>query len=99
LINFNCECRFDQITEQSEGGSLKFGWLYLPNRYKSAWIIDGQHRLYGFSFFDDKYLESTLFVIAFEKLDGQKEADLFITINHDQKKCTKGLVGYSSGIS
>jgi len=92
LINFNCECRFDQITEQSEGGSLKFGWLYLPNRYKSAWIIDGQHRLYGFSDLDDKYLESTLFVIAFEKLDAQKAADLFITINHEQKSVPKGLL-------
>jgi DNA sulfur modification protein DndB len=92
LLNFNSECRFDQITEQAEGSPLKFGWLYLPNRYKSAWIIDGQHRLYGFSDLDDKYLESTLFVLAFEKLDPQKEADLFITINHEQKSVPKSLL-------
>jgi DNA sulfur modification protein DndB len=92
LVNFNGECRFDQIAEQNEDNRLKFGWLYLPNRYKSAWIIDGQHRLYGFSNLEDKYLESTLFVLAFEKLDPQKEADLFITINHEQKSVPKSLL-------
>jgi DNA sulfur modification protein DndB len=92
LINLNCECGFDQIAEQDEDSRLKFGWLHLPNRYKSAWIVDGQHRLYGFSDLEDKYLDSTLFVIAFEKLDPQKEADLFITINHEQKSVPRSLL-------
>lgn len=80
------------MKDQRDEDKLRFGWLHLPSTYKSAWIIDGQHRLYGFSDLDDKYLDSTLFVIAFERLDKQKEADLFITINHEQKSVPKGLL-------
>lgn len=57
------------MKDQRDEDKLRFGWLHLPSTYKSAWIIDGQHRLYGFSDLDDKYLDSTLFVIAFERLD------------------------------
>lgn len=94
LLNFTHESRFEQLVRQDDDqGALKFGWLYLPNTYKSAWIIDGQHRLYGFSNLEDKYLEnSTLFVLAFEKLDARTEAELFITINHEQKSVPKSLL-------
>jgi DNA sulfur modification protein DndB len=90
LLNFSEECVFDQISPHGEG--LKFGWLHLPNKYKSAWIIDGQHRLYGFTDLEEKFLESTLFVLAFERLDHQKEAELFVTINHEQKSVRKDLL-------
>lgn len=61
------------------------GILYLPDRYRSAWIIDGQHRLYGFSPIDDKYLDHNIVVVAFETLPKAEEANLFVTINHEQK--------------
>jgi DNA sulfur modification protein DndB len=94
LLNFVDKCRFDLLpnNESSQKVELKFGWLYLPNRYKSAWVIDGQHRLYGFSDLDDKMLNQSLFVLAFEKLDTQREAELFITINHEQKSVPKSLL-------
>lgn len=93
LINFSDKCRFDfKENEGSAEDRLKFGWLYLPNKYKSAWIIDGQHRLYGFSNLADEFLDKTLFVLAFEKLPHAVEADLFITINHEQKSVPKGLL-------
>lgn len=93
LVNFTDECRFDLLpNNHNTDKSIKFGWLYLPNKYKSAWIIDGQHRLYGFSDIDDKFLDSTLFVIAFEKMDTQTEAELFITINHEQRSVSKSLL-------
>jgi DGQHR domain-containing protein len=66
--------------------------LTLPSVYRSAWIIDGQHRLYGYSGLSDKYLDQSLFVLAFDKMDTFKEADLFITINHKQKSVPKGLL-------
>src|SRR5581483_5243013 len=72
--------------------TIKFGWLYLPSRYKSAWIIDGQHRLYGFSNIPDRFLDTSLFVLAFEKMDTKTEADLFITINHEQRSVSKSLL-------
>jgi DGQHR domain-containing protein len=86
-------CRFDLISNKDNADqNIKFGWLYLPSNYKSAWIIDGQHRLYGFSNIPDRYLDTSLFVLAFEKMDTKTEADLFITINHEQRSVSKSLL-------
>jgi len=44
-----------------EERQIALGELYLPDRFKSVWVIDGQHRLYGFTEADDttKYAVST----------------------------------------
>lgn len=93
LINFIESPRFDLISnKENTDPQTKFGWLTLPAVYRSAWIIDGQHRLYGYSGLEDKYLDQSLFVLAFDKMDTHKEADLFITINHKQKSVPRGLL-------
>ncbi|WP_434286237.1 DGQHR domain-containing protein [Celeribacter sp. SCSIO 80788] len=93
LVNFSDTPRFDLISNaENTDANIKFGWLTLPPKYRSAWIIDGQHRLYGFSRLDDKFLDQSLFVLAFERMSVQKEADLFITINHKQKSVPKSLL-------
>lgn len=93
LVNFTEECRFDFLpNKENSDPNIKFGWLYLPNKYKSAWIIDGQHRLYGYSFVDEKYWDQNITVIAFEKMDTRDEADLFVTINHKQKSVPKSVI-------
>jgi DGQHR domain-containing protein len=93
LLNFTESCRFDQISnKENSDTNIKFGWLYLPNRYKSAWIIDGQHRLYGFSYLDKHQIDSSVFVVAFDRMDTKTEADLFITINHKQKSVPKSVL-------
>lgn len=93
LVNFSDAPRFDFISnKENTDASIKFGWLTLPSKYRSAWVIDGQHRLFGFSHLDGKYLDQSLFVLAFERMAVQKEADLFITINHKQKSVPKGLL-------
>ncbi|MDQ0421859.1 DGQHR domain-containing protein [Peteryoungia aggregata LMG 23059] len=93
LVNFSDSPRFDLISNsENTDENIKFGWLTLPAKYRSAWIIDGQHRLYGFSYLDNDYLDQSLFVLAFEKMAIQKEADLFITINHRQKSVPKSLL-------
>jgi len=93
LVNFVDEPRFDLLenTENTDQNT-RFGWLTLPKKYKSAWIIDGQHRLYGYSHLDDTYLDQSIFVIAFAKMDVHREADLFITINHKQKSVPRSLL-------
>jgi len=78
--------------KESADKNIKFGWLYLPSKYKSAWVIDGQHRLYGFSNLPDIFLENNLFVLAFEKMDTKTEAELFVTINHEQRSVPKSLL-------
>lgn len=93
LINFTKECQFDLLSgKETADSNIKFGLLHLPNTYKSAWIIDGQHRLYGYSHLDDKWLDQSLAVIAFEKMDTKDEAELFITINHKQKSVQKSVI-------
>jgi DGQHR domain-containing protein len=56
------------------------------------WIIDGQHRLYGYSPIDDKFLDHSVIVVAFEMLPKADEASLFVTINHEQRSVPKHLL-------
>lgn len=91
IINFTRAIRFDKVN-QDEVAGVTFGQLYLPDRYRSAWIIDGQHRLYGFSPINDKYLDQNVIVVAFEMLPKVEEANLFVTINHEQKSVPKHLL-------
>lgn len=91
LINFTRNVRFDKIS-CDEKADITFGQLYLPDRYRSAWIIDGQHRLYGFSSIKDEFLDQNLIVVAFELLPRPEEANLFVTINHEQRTVPKHLL-------
>ncbi|WP_455874759.1 DGQHR domain-containing protein [Rhizobium yanglingense] len=77
-------------------GEETFGVLHLPANYASAWVIDGQHRLYGYAharqgkgFAEDK---TTIPVLAYENLSAHKEMDLFIDINSKQVKVSTGLL-------
>ena len=93
LINFSDSPQFELISnKENTDPNIKFGWITLPSKYRSAWVIDGQHRLYGFSRLDEGFLDQSLFVLAFEKMAVEKEADLFITINHKQKSVPKSLL-------
>ena len=93
LVNFSDPPGFDLISnKENTDPNIKFGWITLPSKYRSAWVIDGQHRLYGFSRLTDEFLDQSLFVLAFEKMAVQKEADLFITINHQQKSVPQSLL-------
>lgn len=91
LINFTRNVRFDMLSTDSKA-DIHFGTLYLPDRYRSAWVIDGQHRLYGFSPIDDSHLDDNIIVVAFERLAQVEEANLFVTINHEQKTVPKHLL-------
>jgi DGQHR domain-containing protein len=91
LINFVRPVRFDLIQHDSVA-DVAWGKLYLPDRYQSAWIIDGQHRLYGFATIAESYLNQNLIVVAFEQLPPEEEANLFVTINHEQKSVPKTLL-------
>jgi DGQHR domain-containing protein len=91
LINFTRPVRFDK-SASDESADIQFGQLFLPDKYRSAWIIDGQHRLYGFAPIDDKYADQNIIVVAFEQLSKPEEANLFVTINHEQKSVPKHLL-------
>lgn len=81
---------FDQSQTRVEGTISKIGILHIPKRYKSAYIIDGQHRLYGYS--DSLYASTnTIPVVAFVDLERSEQIKLFMDINENQKAVPKSL--------
>lgn len=82
--------QFDQSATKSEDSLSKIGILHLPKRYHSAYIIDGQHRLYGYS---DTYYANTnsIPIVAFVDLDRSEQLKLFMDINENQKSVSKTL--------
>lgn len=89
------QVQFERISQDTkdkqsiESGIL--GWLTIRPTYKSAWIIDGQHRLYAYSG-HEKALNSKLSILAFEGLLPSKQAELFIDINAKQKSVKQSLL-------
>lgn len=92
VVNIKEGIRFEK---RETVGDSSFGTLYLPDKYGSAWVIDGQHRLYGFvqskrfSNINDK---TTFPVLAYENLPSKKEAELFVDINCQQVRVAKNLL-------
>lgn len=81
--------RSGQETDSVENGTM--GWLDLRPAYKSAWIIDGQHRLFAYSGHKSA-AKASLAVLAFEGLPASKQAELFIDINSEQKNVKQSLL-------
>jgi DNA sulfur modification protein DndB len=92
VINFK---RDDLQFEQKESfGETATGILSLPGQYGSAWVIDGQHRLYGYAYGSRprENDHSVISVLAYENLPIRKEIELFVDINTQQVKVTRNLV-------
>lgn len=82
--------QFDQSPTKVDDALSKLGVLHLPKRYHSAYIIDGQHRLYGYS--DTDFAKTnTIPVVAFIDLDRTEQLKLFMDINENQKAVSKTL--------
>ncbi|NWD78630.1 DGQHR domain-containing protein [Pseudomonas gingeri] len=84
--------RIKQETQKEESeASGVLGWLSLRPAYKSAWIIDGQHRLYAYS--GHEYAKTGhLSVLAFEGISPSSQAKLFVDINAKQKSVKSSLL-------
>ena len=96
VVNLDKECltfeRSEQINsseKQEMSGTL--GWLSIKPTYKSAWIIDGQHRLFAYSG-HDRAKNSHLSVLAFEGIPPSVQAQLFVDINAKQKSVKASLL-------
>lgn len=77
-------------SEMSQTNAV-FGWLNIRPAYKSAWIIDGQHRLYAYSG-HEKATKDLLPVLAFDGLKASEQANLFVEINSKQKAVKQSLL-------
>lgn len=90
VINFKTKDPLQFNKHESFEGST-FGTLKLPGLYGAAWVIDGQHRLYGFSF-AEKGENHMVPVLAYENMAAADEMQLFIDINSKQVKVSRGLL-------
>ncbi|TGR81229.1 DGQHR domain-containing protein, partial [Mesorhizobium sp. M2D.F.Ca.ET.223.01.1.1] len=92
VVNIKLEGLHFDITESF--GDTATGTLSLPGQYGSAWVIDGQHRLYGYAYArrhasDDR---SVVSVLAYENMPIRDEIQMFVDINTQQVKVSRNLV-------
>lgn len=94
IINFGGEKKklkpsFDPV-KRTEDSNAEFGMLSIPNAYGIAYIIDGQHRVYGYanSEYKDK---NTIPVVAFENMASEEQLKIFMEINENQKAVSPSL--------
>ncbi len=90
------------IETPSKSGKLKFdlagksplqaklGFLHLPQTYRAAYVIDGQHRLYGYAG-SDRGDTDLVPVVAFVDLPQSEQVKLFMQINENQQAVPKNL--------
>jgi DGQHR domain-containing protein len=91
VINFKTKKRNLEFHKIESFENTTFGKLTLPGQYGSAWVIDGQHRLYGFAF-SKRGTKHAVPVLAYENLPTRKEMDLFVDINSKQVKVSRALL-------
>lgn len=95
ILNINTKkeepLNFDKIACTHDSKITEPVILHLPKKYHSAFIIDGQHRLYGYS--NTKYKETnSIPVVAFENLPADEQIELFVQINSKQRPVSKNLL-------
>jgi DGQHR domain-containing protein len=91
VINFKTKKSKLQFQKIQSFENSVFGTLTLPGQYGSAWIIDGQHRLYGFAF-SKRGKKHVVPVLAYENLPTAEEMRQFVDINCEQVKVSRGLL-------
>lgn len=91
VVNINTsKVQFDLVKAKHDSDVCNLGVLTLPHLYRSLYIIDGQHRLYGYS--DSNYSKkNTIPVVAFVNLSKEEQVKLFMEINENQKSVSKNL--------
>jgi DGQHR domain-containing protein len=91
VLNVEGVKRFEKTKQEGSASTATLGWLTLKPRYRSAWVIDGQHRLFAYAD-SGKAEKASLTVVAFENLDPTSQAQLFVDINAKQKSVKQALL-------
>jgi DNA sulfur modification protein DndB len=85
------DLQFDLASRESKApGAVKAGLLHLPQTYRAAYVIDGQHRLYGYAN-SDRAETDLIPVVAFVDLARAEQVKLFMQINENQQAVPKNL--------
>lgn len=91
IINFhsNKKIQFEAFSRDKTTNS-RMGTLKIPNEYAIAYIIDGQHRLYGYA--NSNFIDTnTIPVVALNGLESVEQLSLFMDINQNQKAVSPSL--------
>lgn len=90
VINLDEECEFEEVPAGHEDCNIdtEIGYLKIPQKYRVAYIIDGQHRLMGYAGIEGY---QQIPVVAFQQLDKPTQVKLFMQINENQKAVPKDL--------
>lgn len=96
VVNLDKKCiDFQRIKQENSQEEMEVsgtsGWLHLRPTFKSAWIIDGQHRLFAYSG-HPRAKTGHLAVLAFEGIPPSAQARLFVDINAKQKSVKSSLL-------
>ena len=94
IINFDSSNKKMKVqfepSSNTKDTSSRFGILSIPNAYGIAYIIDGQHRVYGYA--GSKYKDTnTIPVVAFDNMESQEQLKIFMDINENQKSVSPSL--------
>ncbi|MGK7390813.1 MAG: DGQHR domain-containing protein [Candidatus Cyclobacteriaceae bacterium M2_1C_046] len=92
IVNFTNKkhkIKFEASVRSGDSKS-RYGMLKIPNAYAIAYIIDGQHRIYGYA--NTVYKENnTVPVVAFKDLESTEQLEIFMDINQNQKAVSPSL--------
>lgn len=94
IINFAAASKKMQVSFEAasklSNSRAKYGTLSIPNAYGIAYIIDGQHRVYGYA--ASKFKDTnTIPVVAFENMPSEEQLKIFMDINENQKAVKPSL--------
>ena len=83
--------RFD-LGKSNEGtGRSRLGHLWLSGKPRTVQVVDGQHRLFGYSLLPWSE-DHVLHVIGYRESDDLDPATMFVDINSKQKPVSSGLM-------
>lgn len=85
------DLKFEPASPIEHDSSTSMGVLHLPKEYRSTFIIDGQHRLYGYSHAKSES-HHTIPVVAFHNLPIEEQSRIFVDINHTQRSVPANLL-------
>jgi DGQHR domain-containing protein len=80
----------DAVSIHPSSANPKYGEIDIRRQENVAWIIDGQHRLYGFEYSQGK--EFDLIVAGYVGLSIPDQASIFRVINSEQKGVSPSLI-------
>lgn len=90
IISFDSKSD-NHFKKQGNVDEIQFGLLNLPSQFQSVTVIDGQHRLFAYEGLPESKTD-LIYVVAFHKMDPERQVQTFVNINEKQTKVSPSLM-------